>query len=140
MFSFIGLLELTNDNLTESKRTINLLQRMNIYQEVFLSVLYRFLPIQVTHHSHHLFTTDLKQTSINHKLTSTLAPVFVPVIPGAGVFLHLHRVLAPSGVCDCPVPHGVASLWLLAGWSTRWSVVHSQQVSNLPLQIDVFSK
>ncbi|XP_056881553.1 probable C-mannosyltransferase DPY19L3 isoform X2 [Takifugu flavidus] len=41
-----GLFELTNDNLTESKRTINLLQRMNIYQEVFLSVLYRFLPIQ----------------------------------------------------------------------------------------------
>lgn len=24
---------------------------MNIYQEVFLSVLYRLLPIQVTHHS-----------------------------------------------------------------------------------------
>lgn len=28
-------------------RTINLLQRMNIYQEVFLSILYRVLPIQV---------------------------------------------------------------------------------------------
>uniref|UniRef100_A0A3Q3APW8 Dpy-19 like C-mannosyltransferase 3 n=1 Tax=Kryptolebias marmoratus TaxID=37003 RepID=A0A3Q3APW8_KRYMA len=38
--------ELIHDNLTESKRTINLLQRMNIYQEVFLSVLYRLLPIQ----------------------------------------------------------------------------------------------
>uniref|UniRef100_A0A667X736 Dpy-19 like C-mannosyltransferase 3 n=1 Tax=Myripristis murdjan TaxID=586833 RepID=A0A667X736_9TELE len=42
-----GLSELIHDNLTESKRTINLLQRMNIYQEVFLSVLYRLLPIQV---------------------------------------------------------------------------------------------
>lgn len=41
-----GLSELIHDNLTESKRTINLLQRMNIYQEVFLSVLYRVLPIQ----------------------------------------------------------------------------------------------
>ncbi|XP_030576692.1 probable C-mannosyltransferase DPY19L3 isoform X2 [Archocentrus centrarchus] len=41
-----GLQELIHDNLTESKRTINLLQRMNIYQEVFLSVLYRLLPIQ----------------------------------------------------------------------------------------------
>ncbi|KAL2088868.1 hypothetical protein ACEWY4_015767 [Coilia grayii] len=41
-----GLVELMNDNLTESKRTINLLQRMNIYQEVFLSILYRVLPIQ----------------------------------------------------------------------------------------------
>lgn len=41
-----GLSELIHDNLTESKRTINLLQRMNIYQEVFLSVLYRLLPIQ----------------------------------------------------------------------------------------------
>lgn len=41
-----GLSELIRDNLTESKRTINLLQRMNIYQEVFLSVLYRLLPIQ----------------------------------------------------------------------------------------------
>ncbi|XP_012670213.1 probable C-mannosyltransferase DPY19L3 isoform X2 [Clupea harengus] len=41
-----GLVELINDNMTESKRTINLLQRMNIYQEVFLSILYRVLPIQ----------------------------------------------------------------------------------------------
>ncbi|XP_061561146.1 probable C-mannosyltransferase DPY19L3 [Phycodurus eques] len=41
-----GFSELIHDNLTESKRTINLLQRMNIYQEVFLSVLYRLLPIQ----------------------------------------------------------------------------------------------
>ncbi|XP_063336393.1 protein C-mannosyl-transferase DPY19L3 isoform X2 [Pelmatolapia mariae] len=41
-----GLKEMIHDNLTESKRTINLLQRMNIYQEVFLSVLYRLLPIQ----------------------------------------------------------------------------------------------
>uniref|UniRef100_A0AAV2LTF5 C-mannosyltransferase DPY19L3 n=1 Tax=Knipowitschia caucasica TaxID=637954 RepID=A0AAV2LTF5_KNICA len=41
-----GLSELIHDNLTESKRTINLLQRMNIYQEVFLSVLYRLLPIK----------------------------------------------------------------------------------------------
>uniref|UniRef100_A0A3P9L3S6 Dpy-19 like C-mannosyltransferase 3 n=1 Tax=Oryzias latipes TaxID=8090 RepID=A0A3P9L3S6_ORYLA len=41
-----GLLELIHDNLTESRRTINLLQRMNIYQEVFLSVLYRLLPIK----------------------------------------------------------------------------------------------
>ncbi|CAJ1048557.1 probable C-mannosyltransferase DPY19L3 isoform X2 [Xyrichtys novacula] len=41
-----GLSDLIHDNLTESKRTINLLQRMNIYQEVFLSVLYRWLPVQ----------------------------------------------------------------------------------------------
>ncbi|KAM6942709.1 protein C-mannosyl-transferase DPY19L3 [Xenentodon cancila] len=41
-----GLSELIHDNLTESRRTINLLQRMNIYQEVFLSVLYRLLPLQ----------------------------------------------------------------------------------------------
>ncbi|XP_066569773.1 protein C-mannosyl-transferase DPY19L3 isoform X2 [Amia ocellicauda] len=41
-----GFFELVNENTTESKRTINLLQRMNIYQEVFLGVLYRILPIQ----------------------------------------------------------------------------------------------
>ncbi|XP_059926724.1 probable C-mannosyltransferase DPY19L3 isoform X2 [Gadus macrocephalus] len=41
-----GLWDLVHDNMTESKRTINLLQRMNIYQEVFLSVLYRVLPIE----------------------------------------------------------------------------------------------
>lgn len=35
------------DNKTESMRTINLLQRMNIYQEVFLSAVYRALPVQV---------------------------------------------------------------------------------------------
>ncbi|XP_070354456.1 protein C-mannosyl-transferase DPY19L3 isoform X3 [Equus asinus] len=43
MQGFHGLMY---DNKTESMRTINLLQRMNIYQEVFLSILYRALPIQ----------------------------------------------------------------------------------------------
>ncbi|XP_057348990.1 probable C-mannosyltransferase DPY19L3 isoform X3 [Manis pentadactyla] len=41
-----GFHALIYDNKTESMRTINLLQRMNIYQEVFLSILYRVLPIQ----------------------------------------------------------------------------------------------
>ncbi|XP_016067759.1 PREDICTED: probable C-mannosyltransferase DPY19L3 isoform X2 [Miniopterus natalensis] len=41
-----GFHGLMYDNKTESMKTINLLQRMNIYQEVFLSVLYRVLPIQ----------------------------------------------------------------------------------------------
>uniref|UniRef100_UPI00398F0BF1 protein C-mannosyl-transferase DPY19L3 n=1 Tax=Pristiophorus japonicus TaxID=55135 RepID=UPI00398F0BF1 len=41
-----GLKELLYDNKTESRRTINLLKRMNIYQEVFLSILYRILPLQ----------------------------------------------------------------------------------------------
>ncbi|XP_062845805.1 probable C-mannosyltransferase DPY19L3 isoform X2 [Trichomycterus rosablanca] len=41
-----GLSELIHDNATESMTTINILQRMNIYQEVFLSILYRILPIQ----------------------------------------------------------------------------------------------
>ncbi|TRY80206.1 hypothetical protein DNTS_017765 [Danionella cerebrum] len=41
-----GLYELIHDNTTESKRTVNILQRMNVYQEVFLSILYRQLPIQ----------------------------------------------------------------------------------------------
>ncbi|XP_017206128.1 protein C-mannosyl-transferase DPY19L3 isoform X2 [Oryctolagus cuniculus] len=41
-----GFHGLIYDNKTESMRTINLLQRMNIYQEVFLSILYRVLPIQ----------------------------------------------------------------------------------------------
>lgn len=47
LFVFPGLYELMHDNTTESKRTINILQRMNIYQEVFLSILYRILHIQV---------------------------------------------------------------------------------------------
>ncbi|XP_010639296.1 probable C-mannosyltransferase DPY19L3 isoform X2 [Fukomys damarensis] len=41
-----GFHGLIYDNKTESMKTINLLQRMNIYQEVFLSILYRVLPIQ----------------------------------------------------------------------------------------------
>ncbi|CAK6436546.1 unnamed protein product [Pipistrellus nathusii] len=41
-----GFRGLMYDNKTESMRTINLLQRMNIYQEVFLSAVYRALPIQ----------------------------------------------------------------------------------------------
>ncbi|XP_068938710.1 protein C-mannosyl-transferase DPY19L3 isoform X1 [Petaurus breviceps papuanus] len=41
-----GFHGLIYDNKTESMRTINILERMNIYQEVFLSILYRVLPIQ----------------------------------------------------------------------------------------------
>ncbi|XP_035869196.1 probable C-mannosyltransferase DPY19L3 isoform X2 [Phyllostomus discolor] len=41
-----GFHGLMYDNKTESMRTINLLQRMNIYQEVLLSALYRALPVQ----------------------------------------------------------------------------------------------
>uniref|UniRef100_A0A8C8R6Y0 Dpy-19 like C-mannosyltransferase 3 n=1 Tax=Pelusios castaneus TaxID=367368 RepID=A0A8C8R6Y0_9SAUR len=41
-----GLHGLIHDNKTESLRTINILERMNVYQEVFLSILYRILPIQ----------------------------------------------------------------------------------------------
>ncbi|XP_070581349.1 protein C-mannosyl-transferase DPY19L3-like [Ptychodera flava] len=41
-----GLYELTHDNITENWRTINVLERMNIYQEVILSVLYKTLNIQ----------------------------------------------------------------------------------------------
>ncbi|XP_040427518.1 probable C-mannosyltransferase DPY19L3 isoform X2 [Cygnus olor] len=41
-----GLHALVYDNKTESVRTINILERMNVYQEVFLSILYRILPIK----------------------------------------------------------------------------------------------
>lgn len=56
--------------------------------------------------------------------------VFVPVISGAGVFLHLHSVLATSCVCDCSVPHSMAAVWFLAGWYAHWGLVHPQQVGN----------
>lgn len=41
-----GLYELTHDNFTEHPSTINVLERMNIYQEVVLSILYRILPLK----------------------------------------------------------------------------------------------
>lgn len=41
-----GLYDLTHDNITEHLRTINILARFNIYQEVVLGILYRVLPIQ----------------------------------------------------------------------------------------------
>jgi len=36
--------DLTRDNITEHPSTINVLSRMNIYQEVFLAAVYRLLP------------------------------------------------------------------------------------------------
>lgn len=36
------------DNKTEHLRTINILERFNIYQEVILGALYRILPIEVS--------------------------------------------------------------------------------------------
>lgn len=41
-----GLHQLTHDNVTEHPDTINILERMNIYQEVILSIMYRILPIK----------------------------------------------------------------------------------------------
>ncbi|XP_054856459.1 probable C-mannosyltransferase DPY19L3 [Eublepharis macularius] len=41
-----GLHSLIYDNKTESLRTINILERMNVYQEVFLSILYRTFHIK----------------------------------------------------------------------------------------------
>jgi len=40
----LGLLELTRDNRTEHLRTINVLERFNIYQEVILGTIYRSFP------------------------------------------------------------------------------------------------
>lgn len=43
----IGIHDVMHDNRTEHLRTINILERFNIYQEVILAALYRILPIQV---------------------------------------------------------------------------------------------
>ncbi|XP_072036179.1 protein C-mannosyl-transferase DPY19L3-like isoform X2 [Amphiura filiformis] len=44
-----GLVDLTQDNVTESWRTINVLERFNVYQEVILAVLYKTLPFVQDH-------------------------------------------------------------------------------------------
>ena len=36
------------DNGTEHGRTINILERFNIYQEVLLGIVYKFLPFNVS--------------------------------------------------------------------------------------------
>ncbi|XP_078373794.1 protein C-mannosyl-transferase DPY19L3-like isoform X1 [Oculina patagonica] len=41
-----GIYDVMHDNKTEHLRTINILERFNIYQEVILAALYRILPIQ----------------------------------------------------------------------------------------------
>ena len=43
----VGIYDVMHDNRTEHLRTINILERFNIYQEVILAALYRILPIQV---------------------------------------------------------------------------------------------
>ena len=47
MFSYLGIHDLMYDNKTEHLRTINILERFNIYQEVILGVLYRLLSLKV---------------------------------------------------------------------------------------------
>ncbi|XP_068755171.1 protein C-mannosyl-transferase DPY19L3-like isoform X2 [Montipora capricornis] len=44
---FKGVNDLMHDNKTEHLRTINILERFNIYQEVILAALYRILPIEM---------------------------------------------------------------------------------------------
>lgn len=40
-----GIHQLTHDNVTEHLRTINILERFNIYQEVILGICYKLMPI-----------------------------------------------------------------------------------------------
>lgn len=82
---FPGLSELIHDNLTESKRTINLLQRMNIYQEVFLSILYRLLPIQVTHPKTSLCVSFLVVCAFYYDLFSLLITTTAAVVNESSV-------------------------------------------------------
>lgn len=46
-YCFIGMKELVSDKLTEHPDTINILARMNVYQEVILAFLYRTLGLSV---------------------------------------------------------------------------------------------
>ena len=41
---FVGIYELTHDNNTEHQRTINILERFNVHQEVILAIIYRSFP------------------------------------------------------------------------------------------------
>jgi hypothetical protein len=43
-----GIDDLMHDNKTEHLRTINILERFNIYQEVILAVLYKLSPLRVS--------------------------------------------------------------------------------------------
>jgi len=44
LWAFEGVQGLIRDNITEHPSTINVLSRMNIYQEVLLAAVYRLLP------------------------------------------------------------------------------------------------
>jgi len=50
---FQGVRDLTRDNMTEHPSTINILSRMNIYQEVLLAAVYRLIP--ALHVNLHIF-------------------------------------------------------------------------------------
>ena len=43
----LGLHDLCYDNITESSRTINIIERFNIFQEIVLAGLYKWLLLQV---------------------------------------------------------------------------------------------
>ncbi len=56
---FSGLQDLMKDNHTEHPTTINVLERMNVYQEVFLASLYRTIPfVQVSFHKNGFSPAD----------------------------------------------------------------------------------
>ncbi len=44
----LGLTDLTRDNKTEHLRTINILKRFNVYQEVVLAAIYKIFHLEVT--------------------------------------------------------------------------------------------
>ncbi len=103
---FTGLYELIHDNTTESKRTINILQRMNIYQEVFLSILYRILPIQVFNHfcflcKMHLLGFCRISLFFSHPVCMCVSVCFTDLL-GTNLFLHLHSVCFADSVCHRP--------------------------------------
>ncbi len=71
MFASQGIHDLMHDNKTEHLRTINILERFNIYQEVILAILYRLTPFKVSYAYVELFVPGQIENniSLHHSLS-----------------------------------------------------------------------
>ena len=114
-----GLSSLMRDNLTEHPETINVIERMNIYQEVVLAVMYRyFIQPQVT----------LALFYVSDKIIQDWMTVGLDV---ANLLLRVLGAVSARRAHLCTVCHCLATERLVDGWCCYISFLYRKQVRAL---------
>ena len=115
--TFSGMHSVKYDNLTEHPRTMNVMARMNIYQEIFLATAYRqFASLQVTR-LHHVTCSCLKVICIVPRKAFSKPATFCAEGVPASFLLYLLCFRSSWRTGLLYLWDHVVIVWILAQWT-----------------------